>query len=769
MNNFLLAFCKSANSRLFLVDKLEKGVDHLVPYSPGKTHILSLSEEVIFVSTQSHDFLKLGERHLEQENNFVAYDGFCRLKSRDISTAHLFLQAFCKHGTFVLNDVMDGEYCAVHFNPTSHRISGVSDFTGLRPLYYFESAHYFAISNRQMFLNPLLTESEKTIVDVTQIADLIGKGNKFSEHSILKGVRMLRPGFGITFSPHFGVEIRRSGQPIFTARGVPTKSDYINSVQDIVGNFDALDYIPGLDGQPIRISLTGGEDSRLVLAAALNSRIASRIETFTYGFPDNPDIAAAELVTKKVGVPHIKNIQTPPKNLTERSISDIWTDLSRHAFRFEGAPGAWDGGANSSSQVRLDLVGYFDGYFKRVRPASAAINVSSRRIAQNFMSEPQQPFDPLGILYPEATQRDQDYCDAWLENILNEGAELNDIPELFYFDFRLPWWGGGMASNSGSLYRIAPLASKFSSRTGLKQSIVDRRERRFIFEAMLQLRPDLLELPYLNKKWPDHFQQLAPNIKLPGVELTITAPSHPSIPWQNTLAKKGGGFILDYLNSNSFSDFKEVINFPRLAQFLTNPSLVNNTPIVRSICNLAEILIIAAGDQSRFPDRIINNNLQGPTRITNMPELAEWASSASKSDNTVASAAQPATSTKLCEINLDFPPGPIRNVRIDPSTRPSILSLVKLNLKNSDGSFTPLALSSMRKNDQIENSIIADGSLQLVVTGNDPHLYFPVDFKFDEISGLFLSLNVQPGHGPLEVFFDMGQGFSRTGMLSIAY
>lgn len=769
MNHFLLVFCKSANERHALIDKLKRGVDHLVPYFPGKTHILSLSEEVLFVSAQSHDFLKLGERHLKKENHFVAYDGFCRLKNRDSSIALIFWQAFCKHGTFALNDFVDGEYCAVHFDSASHRLSGVSDFTGLRPLYYFKSARYFAISNRQMFLNPLLTDSEKTSVDVTQIADLIGKGNKFSEHSILKGVRMLRPGFGITFSPYSGVEIRRSGQPIFTARGVPTKSDYVKSVQDIVGNFDSLDNIPGLDGQPIRISLTGGEDSRLVLAAALNSRIANRIETFTYGYPDNPDIAAAELVAKKAGVPHFKNIQTPPKNLTERSISDIWSDLRRHAFRFEGAPGAWDGAANSSSQVRLDLVGYFDGYFKRVRPASAAIDVSSRSIAQTFMSEPQQPFDPLGILYPEATQRDREYCDAWLENILNEGAELNDVPELFYFDFRLPWWGGGMASNSGSLYRTAPLASKISSRTGLKQSIVDRRERRFIFEAMLALRPDLLELPYLNKKWPDNFQALAPNVKLPGVELKIPALSHPSTPWQNTLAKKGGGFILDYLNSNSFSDFKEVINFHKLAQFLTNPALVNNTPIVRSICNLSEILIIAAGDQSRYPDKIINNYLKGPSRITNMPELAEWASRALESDGTVAPAAQPATSTKHCEINLNFPPGPIRNVRIDPSTRPSILSLAKLNLKNADGSFTPLALSTMRNNDQVKTSVNSDGFLQLVVSGNDPHLYFPVGFKFNEISGLFLSLKVQPGHGPLEVFFDMGQGFSRAGMFSIIY
>lgn len=769
MNHFLLVFCKNTSARSFLIDRLKKGIDHLVPYVPGQTHILQLSEKTIFALTKSHDFLKLGERHLIQDNHLVAFDGFCRLRSRETSTTSLFMQAFAKHGAFALNNVMDGEYCAVHFDPISHRLSGTSDFTGLRPLYYLENTRYFAISNRQMFLNPLLTDSEKTSVDLTQIADLIGKGNKFSEHSVLRDVRMLRPGFGIVFSPNTGVEIRRSGQPIFTARGTPTKSDYVNSVQDIVGNFDALDNMPGLDGQPIRISLTGGEDSRLVLAAALNSRIADRIETFTYGFLDNPDIAAAELVAKKAGVPHIKNIHTPQNNLTERSISEIWTDISRHAFRFEGAPGAWDGGANSSSQVRLDLVGYFDGYFKRVRPSSAELNIVSRDIARSFMSEPQQPFDPLKILYSAPVQHDSEKCELWLEAILNEGAELNDIPELFYFDFRLPWWGGSMASNSGSLYRIAPLASKFASRTGLKQSLIDRRERRFIFEAMLELRPDLLELPYLNKKWPNHFQNLAPNVKLPGVEMSLPTPSaHPSAPWQNILAKKGGSIILDYLNSNSLDDLKEVINISKLATLLTNPTLINNTPIVRSICNLCEILIIAAGKQSRFPDKIVSNYLNGADRTTNIPDLAEWANGSSSTDTAVP-AVKPAAFTRACEFNLDFPPGPILNVRIDPSTRQSSLSLVKLCLKNSDGSIAPVELISMRKNDQLVTHINADRSLQLLATGNDPHLYFPSSFSFDGITGCFLSLKVQPGHGPLEVFFDMGHGFSRAGMLSIAY
>lgn len=471
-----------------------------------------------------------------------------------------------------------------------------------------------------MLLNPLLTESEKISLDMYAIIDLISKGNKFTEQSIFKGVRLLRPGHYICFSKEKGSKVHRN-TPIFIQRGIPTKSDYIRSVAEIVANFDALNCFPGLKDKAIRISLTGGEDSRFVLAAALNSTLKDRIETFSYVFPDNPDITAAELVARKAGVPHVKNIHLFSQKNIERSIEELWNDLAKHAFRFEGAPGAWDGGSNSAKQVSLDLVGYFDAYFKRVRPSNAIVDITSIDIARKLMREIQQSFDPLNLIKPDAIRKDEIFCDEWLENTLYEGAELNDIPELFYFDFRLLWWGGSMASNVGSLYRIAPLASQFASRTGLKQSLEDRRDRRFIFEAMLLLKPDLLELPYLNKKWPDRFQNYANYIKLPKEELNLPASKYSTIPWQIQLVKKGGYFIKNYIDSHNIIDIYEVINKEKLNFALSEPAFLNNTPSIRSILNLCEILILMTGEQQRYPDDILNSNLSGIEFHTNIPQL----------------------------------------------------------------------------------------------------------------------------------------------------
>ncbi|WCP11716.1 hypothetical protein sphantq_00096 [Sphingobium sp. AntQ-1] len=762
MHHFLIVHAKNVDARNRLLDRLKMGVDHLVPYVPARKKILSLSDNAFFVSTESHDFLGLGEKSVVRDGNLAAFDGYCALKNHNQKSVDYIYDLFRQHRAFTVNDHIDGELCAASYDFNTGTLSILSDFTGLRPIYFTEDDNYFAASNRQMFLNPLLTPTAKLEIDFSQIADLLGKGNKFTDRSFLKGVRLLRPGFAGVFTPGKGFETRRSGEPIFTARGEPSRADYIRSVSELVNNFDTLSRMPGLQDQPIRISLTGGEDSRLVLAAALESSVADRIETFTYGFADNPDIAAAEMVAQKAGVPHVKNIHTPPTSVSERPLDKIWDDLRRHAFRFEGAPGAWDGGAATATQVRLDLVGYFDSYFKRVRPSNALIDVVSRDVARAFMKEPQQDFDPMGILQPSAIAADEAFCDNWLETVLDEGAELNDIPELFYFDFRLPWWGGAMAANVGSLCRIAPLASKFASRTGLKQSLVDRRERKFIFEAMLTLRPDLLELPYLNKKWPDHFQARSARVKLPGTELRLPTPKHPSAPsWHITLAKRGGSHIRDYIRSHDFSGLEEMVDIDRLMLFLEDASRVNNTPIVRTIVNLCEILVLAAGDQFRSPDKIANSRINAPDLITNIPNFSDTPMTIPVEVRTPGLQAR--------NFDIAFPKEKLRNVRIDPASKPSNLVLHSMMLRRQDGTVAALELAKLQTNGELAMVARPDGGVDLRASGQDPHIYLPKGTDLSDIAGCTFKLSLPPSGGNLEIFFDYGNGFTREGMVGIAY
>lgn len=771
MHHFLLVHTKTTSAKKKLIERLQKGVEHLVPYNAKRMQYDARSDDVLFISAQAHDYLLMGSRHLMQGATFVACDGFCHLPYKGADMAEFFLKAFKDHGIFGVNEYLNGEYCAGYYDVNYNEISGLSDFTGLRPLYYHEDNNYFAISNRQMFLNPLLSEAGNISVDINNISDLISKGNKFNDRSVLSGVKMLLPGHGIHYSPRSGITIKRSGASVFSGRGEPSKADYERAVAEIVSNFDSLENMPGLSDKPLRISLTGGEDSRLVLAAALNSRVRDRIEAFTYGTPDNPDIAAAEIVALKAGVPHVKNIQTPPNSVSERPVAEIWNDLARHAFRFEGAPGAWDGGSGASKQTRLDLVGYFDAYFKRVRPSSAAIDVVSSDIARQHMREPQQPFDPLGLLLPEAALAEHAFCDTWLEKALAEGAELNDIPELFYFDFRLPWWGGSMAANVGALYRLAPLASKFASRIGLKQSVTDRRERKFIFEAMLALRPDLLEIPYLNKKWPDHFQKYTDKIRLPGKELSLPiAQHHPSTPWQITLAKKGTDLIRDHIASYNLNDLYQVINRNRLDEILANPSLVNNSAAVRAIINLCEIIILMSGQQKRLPDVIENGNLDGVIVSSNIPELSALVKSAqiaSKNTNIYTDKSPENYIRRTYTKEISFLN--IKNIRIDPTNQISNLLLHSLTLKTKDGTLRPVSLLKLRKNTELETIYQDDGGLKLHATGDDPHLYFPVGYSFDNITSIEINISAAKGNGQMEIFFDTGNGFTRNGMIVITY
>mgnify|MGYP001335961646 CR=1 FL=1 len=171
MHHFLIVKAKSKSAKQTLFDRLIKGLDHLVPYEPHRRKILSLADDVYFASTESHDFLGLGEKSGQFGERFIAYEGFCFLKSRGENTLDLFRDIFQKRSIFEANDYLDGEFCAVNYEENGDTINVISDFTGLRPIYYLNNEDYFAASNRQMFLNPLLTRSGRLETDWQQCYD----------------------------------------------------------------------------------------------------------------------------------------------------------------------------------------------------------------------------------------------------------------------------------------------------------------------------------------------------------------------------------------------------------------------------------------------------------------------------------------------------------------------------------------------------------------------------------------------------------------------
>lgn len=619
MHKFAIVRLKTPWAKAQIYSRILRQMSSQIPFIAKQKTVLKLSEDLVFFGSRASDYLGVGPGYHEDETAFTAFDGYAYIDKPD-ETARALHEMLGKVAPAGFD--VGGQYSIIRLEKATGRFSGIADFTGMRPLYYIDNPDFFAVSNRQMLLNPICTRNTRPTIDVWAATSLISKGNKFGHDSLIAGVNMVPPGHFVVSSSS-GFSVKPLSNQVWQDRRRPTTPDYQRAAENLVENLSWFSRTKRFEQEPISLSLTGGEDSRLVLSLAMNSAFKEKLQAFTYGFSDNPDIYAAKDVAAAAGVPHSVTINE--RTASQHTIEGIWKNLRSHAFRFEGAPGAWDGGAGSAKSTNLDMTGVFDFFFKRVRPGSAALDVTSEAVALDHMRESQQEYDVLGLLRPEARQKDNDFDREWLDRRLSDGLELNDVPEIYYQENRLSWWGGGIDGNVNNRLRVTPLADRFASWVGLKQSVQDRRERRFIFEAMLHLAPDLLRLPYVNKKWPDRFQDLAPQVKLPGVAFSMppSAPS-PGIPWQVELAKNGGKFILDYIARYDLQEIYDIVDKQRLEECLSDPSKINNHAAVRSIINIAEVLILMAGGWSRDFDNIENHGLEIGWN-TNVPEVqAVW-------------------------------------------------------------------------------------------------------------------------------------------------
>ncbi|MDD1984021.1 hypothetical protein LG197_12035 [Pseudomonas asiatica] len=767
MNKFLVVHLKSEWARLNFLEKLAKSYDGAIQFKAKFVAVHQLSATKFLVSLQADDFFGFGRPYFIGDRKATVFDGFPlpdgsplppRTGAQSLQT-WLFKPRSCESSYQKLH----GEYSLSTYNPINDELVAFSDYTGLKPLFYIDNEDFTAVSNRQFLLNPICTRDYKPSFDLPQAASLITQGNKFGSNAIFRNVRLIIPGTYVKITHRGEIKICTFESQIWNERETPSPADYDDACESLVANFNWIRDVPALNDKPIRLSLTGGEDSRLVLAMGLNSNIRSRISTFTYGLADNPDIKVAEIVANSVDVPHEKKIfaSQPPGAV---DVNGYWRGLSKHAFRFEGATGAWDGGWATASQMNFDITGFSDFFFKRIRPSNAAVDLLSRDQAIEHFLDFQQPYDPLDLVLSAPKQLELSQIKDWIDTKLSLGAALNELPELYYQDNRFTWWSGVLNSNVLTQVRVSPMSSKLAASVGLKQSLKDRQDRKFIFEMMKRLSPILLEIPYLNKKWPEHFASLVPNVKLPGTEFSFASSQASTQPWQVLLAKHGNLKIKDYLLSNRYTDLFELINKDKIVDILNNPSLLRTTPAIRSIINLTELTILLNNDWINEKDDIEAHGILEPGLETNIPEFHKML--AFFATTSVRAAVK--HTRKIFE--LPIPKGTLQNIRIDPMAVPGVCTLhtAAIHVKEHEVPFLLPCTTKVHPNSQLKIQVSSDGLL-LTSSGTDPHFAFSpgVFSQLPPLDSAKLTLELTiPENTLLEVFFDTGSGFSRDAMIS---
>lgn len=257
--------------------------------------------------------------------------------------------------------------------------------------------------------------------------------------------------------------------------------------EEVASSIDAARKLAG--DAPVAVDLTGGRDSRAILAAILAAGLGEECEFHTVGPPHLPDVQVASLLAEKYGLNHRRRL---PHRKRLSPIAEIeqtvrLTEAMTSAFR-------------TMPLERTDQVVRVSGIFDGLRPKHSHDNATLKS-ARNKISNVALP-NRLGLL-------DDDLV-ADLRRKLHEtvlGAEpreeqeyLNDRLDAMWLTFDLRRHVGAMQPFIG-LHRVLPLYSTRSIDIAYGNGERARREHEF-HEGIFGLVPGLRDVPFSEELVP---------------------------------------------------------------------------------------------------------------------------------------------------------------------------------------------------------------------------------------------------------------------------
>ena len=267
---------------------------------------------------------------------------------------------------------------------------------------------------------------------------------------------------------------------------------------------------------PLDVPITGGKDSRVVLAIALAAGLKDGLTLFTRGYVGHPDVVVGAMIADRLGVPHRRE---PPQGSDEPADLGPQAFLARLgmlAFQTDGGMGGWDNVAGHETGRGTILSGHFGEVLKAYakRPAEGALDPAA-------MVRLQAPFDPLELLRPTARERLTATLVRAMEAARAAGAEEADLPDLFYWHNRVPNWLGGIRGvKAFERQPVLPLGVPALMRLAFTMTAAERKAELAHFRLIEAAAPELIDLPFAHQSWH-------PSLGAPATQPVLAAPGAP--------------------------------------------------------------------------------------------------------------------------------------------------------------------------------------------------------------------------------------------------
>jgi hypothetical protein len=386
-------------------------------------------------------------------------------------------------------DDLAGSFSVVRLDASGEGWVGADPFgTGL--VYIAPAPGFIAVSNNaavaagaaQGTCDP--ARAVESLAWLPFFAIVLDQGTSFS------GVEVLGPGARIEVG---GSGWRRTPDRPLWASMERVGPDAIDRLaEQVVARVEAIARFPVRRRE---LSLSGGRDSRLVVAAVA---AAGLLDRFILRTRHSPDGSADEIVARLVGEALGVEVKTARFGGGVPDSEAFETRLRHHVYQTWGMHGAWDlmGVVRRSPDLRVS--GLF-GETLRSHYAGHRRFDSAEDARRFFAFE--MPFDRAGILRPEVVAELRQRVAAWVDQRLDDGVPFSDLADIFYAENRLRRWQGTVRH----VQLHNPVADPLQTARGFRIALALGHELRRVdaipFELIRTLYEPLARVPLAVKAW----------------------------------------------------------------------------------------------------------------------------------------------------------------------------------------------------------------------------------------------------------------------------
>jgi asparagine synthase (glutamine-hydrolysing) len=287
--------------------------------------------------------------------------------------AALLLKRYLKAGIECLQKI-DGSFNVAWWDEKARRLVLANDKLGQRPLFWGLRGGVFVFAS--MLARVMASGVLSPEIDVEGFADLLSYAYILGERTLFKDIHILPPASVLTYADG-RVQIWQYWHLDQVEPHGKYNARRLDELEDVFKRAVKRAIRPDV---PCTISLTGGLDSRCILAAAANQRLS--FTTQTGGQPNSTDVILAKKVAAQVGVQHSFELISPQRLgewLTPMVFHQGGTiaTLHSHPCKFLYAPPAF--------AAEVQGIG---GEFARSHWLSpAALDISDLAIAQKLLRD----------------------------------------------------------------------------------------------------------------------------------------------------------------------------------------------------------------------------------------------------------------------------------------------------------------------------------------------------------------------------------------------